>query len=144
MALANVSIDFPSSKIIGIIGPNGAGKTTLLNVICGIAPSSTGEVLLDGVRLNDLKPNRIAELGVRRTFLASQLFPNMSVLENMMTGLHMKSSSGLFGAVMRSGRMRQEEREMRDRAMEALDYVGFAKVCRSAWKYPVFRTAAHC
>ena len=84
-------------------------------------------MLLNGVRLNELKPNRIAELGVRRTFQASQLFPNMSVLENMMTGLHMKSNSGLFGAIIRSKQMRMDEREMRDRAMEALDYVGFAR-----------------
>lgn len=127
LALQDVSIDFPSSKIIGIIGPNGAGKTTLLNVICGIAKPLKGEILLDGQRLNGLKPNQIASLGVRRTFQASQLFPNMTVLENMMTGLHLKSSAGLFGAVTRSQTMRREEKEMYDRAMESLEYVGFAK-----------------
>ena len=126
-ALENVTIDFPSGKIIGIIGPNGAGKTTLLNVICGLAQPTSGTVTLDGTVLNELKPNQIAALGLRRTFQASQLFPNMSVLENMMTGLHLKVGSGLYGAIMRTAQMRREEEEMRARALEALAFVGFAK-----------------
>ena len=125
-ALDNVDIEFPSQKIIGIIGPNGAGKTTLLNVICGIAEPTEGQVFLDGVSLNDKKPNNIAELGIRRTFQTSQLFPSMSVLENMMAGLHLMSKSSLFGSIFRTHKMRSEEEEMRKRAMEALDYVGSA------------------
>ena len=88
-ALDDVSIEFPKGQIIGIIGPNGAGKTTLLNVVCGIASPTNGEVYLDGLALRDKKPNNIATLGIRRTFQTSQLFPSMSVLENMMTGLHL-------------------------------------------------------
>lgn len=125
-ALDDISIDFKPGKITGIIGPNGAGKTTLLNVICGMAQPTAGEVLLNGTRLTGMKPSRIAGLGLRRTFQASQLFAGMTVLENMMAGLHLMSSSGLAGAVFRTTRMRTEEAEMRRRAMEALDYVGFA------------------
>ncbi|MGI9336302.1 MAG: ABC transporter ATP-binding protein [Gammaproteobacteria bacterium] len=124
-ALQDITIDFPKSRIIGIIGPNGAGKTTLLNVICGINPPDNGEVTLEGKRLTGLKPNRIAALGLRRTFQSSQLFAGMSVLENMMAGLHLMSTTGLFGAVFRSQRMREEESEMRERALAALEFVGF-------------------
>lgn len=124
-ALEGVTAKFPAGEIIGIIGPNGAGKTTLLNVICGMSPSDSGEVHLAEHRLNGLKPNRIAALGLRRTFQSSQLFAGMTVLENMMTGLHLMSSTGLFGAIFRTERMRQEEAEMRERALEALDFVGF-------------------
>jgi branched-chain amino acid transport system ATP-binding protein len=124
-ALQDVSADFPSGEIIGIIGPNGAGKTTLLNVICGMNPPDAGDVFLGEHRLNGMKPNRIAALGLRRTFQSSQLFAGMSVLENMMTGLHLMGSTGLFGAILRSRRMREEEREMRERALQSLDFVGF-------------------
>ena len=125
VALQDVSIDFPSGEIIGIIGPNGAGKTTLLNVISGMAVPDSGEVHLGEQRLTGLKPNRIAALGLRRTFQASQLFAGMSVLENMMAGLHLRSTTGLFGAIIGTARMRAEEAEMRERALDALDFVGF-------------------
>ena len=125
-ALDGVSIEFPKEQIIGIIGPNGAGKTTLLNVVCGIAPPTSGQVYLDGITLTDKKPNNIAALGIRRTFQTSQLFPSMSVLENMMTGLHLMGGAGLFGSIFRTRKMRTEEEEMRQKALEALDYVGFA------------------
>ena len=124
-ALDGVDADFPEGEIIGIIGPNGAGKTTLLNVVCGMNPPDAGEVFLKERRITGMKPNRIAALGLRRTFQSSQLFAGMSVLENMMAGLHLMASTGLFGAIVRSRRMRAEEAEMRDRALEALDFVGF-------------------
>jgi branched-chain amino acid transport system ATP-binding protein len=125
-ALSEINIAFPPGKIVGIIGPNGAGKTTLLNAICGLFEIDMGEILLDGQSLVDLKPNLIAARGLRRTFQASQLFPGMSVLENMMTGMHLMGTSGLLSCAFRTSGMRQEESVMRARAMEALDYVGFA------------------
>jgi branched-chain amino acid transport system ATP-binding protein len=124
-ALQDVTAEFPSGEIIGIIGPNGAGKTTLLNVICGMSPPEHGDVHMGAHRLTGLKPSQIAALGLRRTFQASQLFAGMTVLENMMAGLHLMSSTGLFGAIVRSRRMREEEAIMRERALEALDFVGF-------------------
>ena len=126
-ALDRVDADFPEGEIVGIIGPNGAGKTTLLNVICGMNPPDAGDVFLKERRITGMKPNRIAALGLRRTFQSSQLFAGMSVLENMMAGLHLMASTGLFGAIARSRRMRAEEAEMRERALEALDFVGFRR-----------------
>ena len=124
-ALDSVDSDFPQGEIVGIIGPNGAGKTTLLNVICGMNRPDAGNVFLGDRKITGLKPNQIAALGLRRTFQSSQLFAGMSVLENMMTGLHLMGTTGLFGAVFRSRRMREEEGVMRERALEALDFVGF-------------------
>jgi branched-chain amino acid transport system ATP-binding protein len=124
-ALSDVSIAFPAGKIVGIIGPNGAGKTTLLNAISGLSEISKGDVALDGRSLVGLKPNQIAARGLRRTFQASQLFPGMTVLENMMTGMHLMASAGLFACGLRTQRMRMEEEEMRSRALEALGFVGF-------------------
>jgi branched-chain amino acid transport system ATP-binding protein len=124
-ALQNVTADFPTGEIIGIIGPNGAGKTTLLNVICGMSAPDAGDVFLGEHRLTGMKPNHIAALGLRRTFQSSQLFAGMSVLENMMTGLHLMGTTNLFGAILRSSRMREEEQQMRERALQSLDFVGF-------------------
>lgn len=126
-ALTDVTIDFPAQKIVGIIGPNGAGKTSLLNVASGIFAPNKGEVALLGEKVSHLKPNRIAERGLRRTFQASQLFPSMTVLENMMTGLHLESKSTFLDCAFRTPRARSEEREMRERALEALRFVGFER-----------------
>jgi len=125
-ALSEVSIAFPPGRIIGIIGPNGAGKTTLLNAICGLLPVSGGTVMLDGRPLIGLRPDQIAAAGVRRTFQSSQLFPGMTVLENLMTGMHLMAKQGLLSTMLRSRAMRLEEEEMRERAMATLDFVGFA------------------
>ncbi|MGH6896218.1 MAG: ABC transporter ATP-binding protein [Geminicoccaceae bacterium] len=124
-ALSGVSMATRAAEIVGVIGPNGAGKTTLLNVICGMNRPDSGRVLLDGRDITGLKPNRIAGLGLGRTFQASQLFPGMSVLENVMAGLHLSSRTDLFAAAWRTGAMREEEAEMRARSMEALAFVGF-------------------
>jgi branched-chain amino acid transport system ATP-binding protein len=125
-ALSDVSISFPEGKIVGIIGPNGAGKTTLLNSICGLLPVSSGRIMLGDQPLVGLRPDEIAVAGVRRTFQSSQLFPGMTVLENMIVGMHLMAKEGLLSTMLRTRRMRLEEETMRARAMEALDYVGFA------------------
>ena len=125
-AVNDVSIVFPAGKIVGIIGPNGAGKTTLLNAICGLLPIASGEVSLAGRQLAGLRPDEIAVAGVRRTFQSSQLFPGMTVLENMMVGMHLMGRHGFWSTALRTKAVRMEEREMRRRALEALDYAGFA------------------
>jgi branched-chain amino acid transport system ATP-binding protein len=126
-ALSDVSIAFPRGKIIGIIGPNGAGKTSLLNVSSGVSTADRGEIVLNDTVVTRATSHKIAQLGLRRTFQASQLFPSMTVLENMMTGLHLRGHAGLFACVMRTPRMRREEQDMRERAMEALNFVGFER-----------------
>ena len=125
-ALVDVTVDIEPGEIVGIIGPNGAGKTTLLNVVCGMTPPDKGRITLGGTVITGWKPSRVAGMGLGRTFQASQLFPGMSVLENMMTGMHLGSSAGLFAAAFHTKRMRHEEVMMREKAMESLDFVGLA------------------
>jgi len=125
-ALSDVSLDVNRAEIVGVIGPNGAGKTTLLNVVCGMSRPDRGEVSLDGTVITGKKPSDIAALGLGRTFQASQLFPGMSVLENMMTGLHRRSRAGVFAAAFRTGTMRREERTLGARARDALEFVGMS------------------
>ena len=119
-----VSLDVAAGEIVGIIGPNGAGKTTLLNCINGLNRPDEGEIYLDGARITGMKPNRIAAKGLGRTFQASQLFPGMTVLENMMAGLHLRTEAGLFACAFRTAAMRAEEAEAARRALEALRFVG--------------------
>jgi branched-chain amino acid transport system ATP-binding protein len=126
-ALDAVSATFGAGEIVGIIGPNGAGKTTLLNVICGMNRPDTGDIRLQDRVITGMKPNRIAGMGLARTFQTSQLFAGMSILENMMTGLHLRSRTGLYGAALQTKRMRAEEAELTARARDALDFVGFGE-----------------
>ena len=122
--LSDVNMSAGAGEIVGIIGPNGAGKTTLLNVICGIHGPDTGKIVLDDQVISGLKPSAIAARGARRTFQSSQLFRGMTVLENMMAGLHLGARTGLFAAVFRTPSMRREEAVAIERAYEALRYVG--------------------
>jgi branched-chain amino acid transport system ATP-binding protein len=126
-ALDSVTATFGAGEIVGIIGPNGAGKTTLLNVICGLNRPDAGEIRLDNHLITGQKPNAIARLGLARTFQTSQLFAGMSILENMMTGLHLRSRASLFAAAFHTRSMREEEAELAARARDALDFVGFAQ-----------------
>ena len=125
-ALDDISAAFGAGEIVGIIGPNGAGKTTLLNVICGLNTPDAGAIRLGDRVITGMKPNWIAGMGLARTFQTSQLFSGMSILENMMTGLHLRSRATLFGAALHTKRMRAEEAELAARARDALDFVGFA------------------
>ena len=126
LALDGVDLQVKPAEIRGIIGPNGAGKTTLLNVICGLSRPDRGSVRLDGRELTGLKPSAIARLGLGRTFQSSQLFKGLTVLENMLAGLHLHTRSGLLASALATRAMREEERELAHRARQALEFVGFA------------------
>jgi branched-chain amino acid transport system ATP-binding protein len=123
-ALTDVSLSLKPGEIVGVIGPNGAGKTTLLNVICGLTPPDTGSVRLNGVDITRKKPSQIAALGLMRTFQTSRLFGGMTVLENLMTGLHLSGRAGLLGVALRSKAMLREEAELARKARQALAFVG--------------------
>lgn len=125
-ALDGVSLAVARGEIFGLIGPNGAGKTTLFNVLTGLIRPDAGECYFDGVRLTGLKPHRVAELGIARTFQNIRLFANMSALENVMVGRHVRTRAGVLGAVLRDARTRSEEAAIARRARELLDYVGIA------------------
>jgi len=126
-ALAEVSFSIDRGEIYGLIGPNGAGKTSLFNVLTGIYEPDEGSFLFDGEPLDRLKPNDVAERGVARTFQNIRLFQNLSALENVMIGRHVRTKAGVLGAIFRDKRTRAEEAAIERRAYELLDYVGVAK-----------------
>jgi len=125
-ALSEVSMAVRQGEILGLIGPNGAGKTTFFNCLTGLYHPESGSVHLDGVPLAGLKPHAVAALGLARTFQNIRLFANMSVLENVMVGRHVRSRAGVLGAVLRGPRTRAEERCIRERSLSLLESVGLA------------------
>jgi branched-chain amino acid transport system ATP-binding protein len=124
VALTDVSFSIRAGEIYGLIGPNGAGKTTLFNVLTGIYPRDEGEIRFEGRVLRDPTPDRIARLGIARTFQNIRLFANLSALENVMIGRHVRTRAGVFGAILRGPGTRAEERAIEARAHELLNYVG--------------------
>jgi branched-chain amino acid transport system ATP-binding protein len=123
-ALSDVSFSIRHGEIYGLIGPNGAGKTTLFNVLTGIYAPDEGEFTFDGVPLAGLKPHQVAERGIARTFQNIRLFANLSALENVMIGRHVRTRAGVVGAILRDPSTRDEERGIQRRALELLEYVG--------------------
>jgi branched-chain amino acid transport system ATP-binding protein len=123
-ALSDVSFSIARGQIFGLIGPNGAGKTTLFNLLTGLAPLDRGSFALGGRGLARLKPDRIAARGIGRTFQNVRLFANLSALENVMVGRHVRTRAGVLGAVLRDAVTRAEEAGIERRAAELLDYVG--------------------
>ena len=123
MALLDVSFDVEEGSITAMIGPNGAGKTTLLNVISGVYLPSAGEIFLEGKKISGIRPHRVTYSGITRTFQNLQVFQNMSVLENVMVGCHTRTSSGFMACLARTLRVRHEERQVRAKAAEMLDFV---------------------
>jgi branched-chain amino acid transport system ATP-binding protein len=124
VALSEVSFSIRKGEIYGLIGPNGAGKTTLFNVLTGIYPQDEGAIRFEGGVLKNATPDRIARLGIARTFQNIRLFANLSALENVMIGRHVRTRAGVFGAILRDPRTRAEERDIERRARALLDYVG--------------------
>lgn len=125
-ALEDVSLTIKQGEITGIIGPNGAGKTTLFNIITGIYVQTSGEVLLEKKNISRLLPERLAQLGLMRTFQNVELFGQMTVLENVMVGLHTKSRSGFLSCALKLPGQIREERLLKDRGRQWLEYVGMA------------------
>jgi branched-chain amino acid transport system ATP-binding protein len=125
-ALADVSLKIARGAIFGLIGPNGAGKTTLFNVLTGLYAPDAGEFRFDGEHLSDLTPHRMAARGIARTFQNIRLFANMTALENVMVGRHVRTRAGVPGAILRDRATRAEEAAIAARAHELLEYVGIA------------------
>jgi branched-chain amino acid transport system ATP-binding protein len=123
-ALNGLSFFITPHQIASIIGPNGAGKTTLLNAITGVYPPHTGEIFFRGTLISRLKPFQIAALGINRTFQQAQLFSNMSVLENVMVGMHPRTEAGFLGGVFHPPGERKEEKKIREKAESLLDLFG--------------------
>lgn len=132
-ALDHVDLDIRQGEIVALIGPNGAGKTTFFNCVTGIYTPTSGDILIsrhgDGrkERINGLKPNRVTEKGMSRTFQNIRLFPSMTVLENVMIGRHCRTHSGIAGAIFRSPRTRREEQDTVDASYEILEKIGLTR-----------------
>ena len=120
-ALADVRFRVPEGVVYAVIGPNGAGKTTLFNTLCGYERPDGGTIQFGGEPLAGLPPHAVAGRGVSRTFQNLQVFFNMTALENVMVGCHLRSRSGLLGAALRLPHVREEERRVRQWAREALE-----------------------
>ena len=131
-ALDDIDLYVAKGEIVALIGPNGAGKTTFFNCITGIYEPTKGEMLLQSprqgkVRLNGLKPNRVTERGMARTFQNIRLFQNMTVLENVMIGRHCRMKAGIPGAILRNRATVQEERQVVFDAYRFLKKMGLEK-----------------
>ena len=126
-ALSDVGVTIREGMIYGLIGPNGAGKTTFFNVITGLYQPDSGSFELDGQPYSPSAPHEVAKAGIARTFQNIRLFGEMTAIENVMVGRHVRTRAGVFGAVLRTAGARREERAIRARAMELLDYVGVAR-----------------
>jgi branched-chain amino acid transport system ATP-binding protein len=123
-ALADVSFAIAPGEIYGLIGPNGAGKTTLFNLLTGIYVPDAGAFTFDGRPLAGAKPHEVTARGIARTFQNIRLFANLSALENVMIGRHVRTHAGVVGAILRTRATNAEERGIERRAAELLDYVG--------------------
>ncbi|MCI0918725.1 ABC transporter ATP-binding protein [Stutzerimonas stutzeri] len=125
-AVHDVSVEFEARKINAIIGPNGAGKSTFFNLISGVHKPSSGRILIDGQDVSRMRCDRVARLGVGRTFQTTHLFEQATVLDNLIVGHRLRTHSGLWDVLINSKRLQREERECREKARAALDFVGLA------------------
>jgi len=131
-ALDHLDIQVREEEIVALIGPNGAGKTTFFNCITGIFPPTGGEIILfppkkKSKRSNRLKPNKITEMGLARTFQNIRLFQNMTVLENVMIGRHCRMSSGIVGAIFRGKATVKEEKQVVEDSFKILKKIGLSE-----------------
>jgi branched-chain amino acid transport system ATP-binding protein len=127
VATDDVDFTIPRGSIVALIGPNGAGKTTFFNQLTGVYKPTSGSIVFDGVEVRDLPPHAITELGIGRTFQNIRLFSQMTAIENVLVGMPCRLSSGIIGSILKTGKVRREEAEARDRARELLTYSGLPR-----------------
>ncbi|RMF93485.1 MAG: ABC transporter ATP-binding protein [Nitrospinota bacterium] len=128
VALDNVSFSVEEGEIVGLIGPNGAGKTTLFNCLSRLYTPHQGEILFEGRPILPLTPHQIAKLGIGRTFQNLALFPSLTVIQNVMVGMHSRTRHGFFSHALRLPGVSQEERQIYDIAIELLSFLDLEAV----------------
>ena len=124
VALQSVEFSLPGNSVVAVIGPNGSGKSTLFNAITGLVPTDRGTIRFAGAEIGRLRPHQVLERGIARTFQNIRLFPNLSVLDNIMIGIHARLATGPVGAVLRLPATRGEEAAARERALDILSLFG--------------------
>ncbi len=134
-ALTDVSLHIQRGEIYGLIGPNGAGKTTLFNILTGLYQLDAGEFYFSGKRYQGCKPHVLAHAGIARTFQNIRLFANLTTLENVMIGRHVRTHANVFGALLRNHATRSEEHATTERARQLLHYVGITKPAQTLAKH---------
>jgi branched-chain amino acid transport system ATP-binding protein len=122
-AIQELSFTVGKGEIYAVIGPNGAGKTTLFNLITGVYLLDRGEIIFEGKRVNRLKPHKIAELGISRTFQKIRLFSNLTVAQNIHIGQHCRTRAEILGGIFRGKKVKAEEQRIRERTFELLELV---------------------
>lgn len=125
-AVDGVSFSLQKGAIKAVIGPNGAGKTTLFNLIAGMLAPTAGEIRFQGKEIQGMRPFRVAGLGVARTFQNIKMFAGMTALENVMVGRHVRSKAGFMASMFRTSGCRREEKAIRVKSLELLDFLGIA------------------
>lgn len=129
-AVDNVSMVVRKGTTHVVIGPNGAGKTTFFNLIAGTHKPTSGRIVFEGQDITQLRADRVARLGIARTFQSTHLFDRATVLDNLIVGHRLRTQSGLWDVIVNSRRLREEERECRRKAEEALDFVGLSHIAQ--------------
>lgn len=127
-AVNRVTVTFPAGQISAIIGPNGAGKTTFFNLIAGTVAPTSGSILLEGREIQGMRADQVARLGVARTFQTTHLFDAATVLDNLIVGHRLRTESGLLDVLFNSARLRREEALCREKAEQALEFVGLIHI----------------
>jgi branched-chain amino acid transport system ATP-binding protein len=122
--ISRLSLEVDPGGIVSLIGPNGAGKTSVFNCLTGFYRANSGDIAFNGESIIQLKPHRITRRGMARTFQNLRLFKNMTVLENVMSGMHCRTRAGALGAILRNPAQQAEEAEIQRVAEECLDFVG--------------------
>ncbi|NLO79611.1 MAG: ABC transporter ATP-binding protein [Xanthomonadaceae bacterium] len=127
-AVNNVSAHFEEGQISAIIGPNGAGKTTFFNLVAGTHLPTSGRILFKGQDITRLTPDKVARLGIARTFQTTHLFEQATVFDNLIVGHRLRTQSGFWDVVFNTRRLREEEKKCREKAEEVLEFVGLSHI----------------
>ncbi|MBN1232513.1 MAG: ABC transporter ATP-binding protein [Candidatus Coatesbacteria bacterium] len=125
-AVDNIIMSIHENEMAGLIGPNGAGKTTIFNLITGIYVPDNGRIFLEDRDITGVKPHKITGLGISRTFQTIRLFKNLTALENVMSGAHNYSYSGLITSILRTRNQKKEEKMILNEAYKWLDFMNLA------------------